>query len=71
MNHNFDTSILNIAEDFYHAYSRCLEEKNPTKDNQYYIYQHQELTSNPFNEASNQVINSDSSLYGYYQNLMN
>ena len=41
------------------------------QDNQYYIYQHQELTSNPFNEASNQVINLDSSLYGYYQNLMN
>ena len=32
MNHDFDTTILNIAEDFYHAYSRCLEEKNPTKD---------------------------------------
>ena len=41
------------------------------QDNQYYIYQHQELTSNPFNEVSNQVINLDSPLYGYYQNLNN
>lgn len=32
MNPDFDTSILNIAEDFYHAYLRCLEGKNPTKD---------------------------------------
>ena len=40
------------------------------QDNQYYIYQHQELTSNPFNEASNQVINLDSPLYGYYQSLL-
>ena len=41
------------------------------QDNQYYIYQHQELTSNPFNEVSNQVINLDSPLYGYYQSLNN
>lgn len=32
MNPDFDTSILNIAEDFYHSYLRCLEGKNPTKD---------------------------------------
>ena len=41
------------------------------QDNQYYIYQHQELTSNPFSEISNQVINIDSPLYGYYQKLIN
>ena len=39
------------------------------QDNQYYIYQHQELTSNPFNEASNQIINIDSPLYNYYHGL--
>ena len=41
------------------------------QDNQYYIYQHQELTSNPFSEISNQVINLNSPLFGYYQILMN
>lgn len=41
------------------------------QDNQYYIYQHQELTSNPFNEASNQIINLDSPLFGYYHYLGN
>ena len=32
MNHDFDTSILNIADDFYEAYLRCSEGKNPTVD---------------------------------------
>ena len=32
MNPDFDTSILNIAEDFYHAYLRCLEGKNPVRE---------------------------------------
>lgn len=32
MNPDFDTSIINIADDFYYAYLRCLEGKNPTKD---------------------------------------
>ena len=41
------------------------------QDNQYYIYQHRELTSHPFSEISNQVINLDSPLYGYYQSLNN
>ena len=31
-NPDFDTSILNIADDFYNAYLRCLEGKNPTTD---------------------------------------
>ena len=41
------------------------------QDNQYFIYQHQELTSNPFSEISNQVINLDSPLYGYYREILN
>lgn len=32
MNHDFDTSITNIADDFYEAYLRCLEGKNPKVD---------------------------------------
>ena len=32
MNCGFDTSIINIADDFYEAYLRCLEGKNPTVD---------------------------------------
>lgn len=32
MNHDFNTSIINIADDFYEAYLRCLEGKNPTVD---------------------------------------
>lgn len=32
MNNGFDTSIINIAEDFYEAYLRCSEGKNPTID---------------------------------------
>lgn len=31
-NPGFDTSILNIADDFYNAYLRCLEGKNPVVD---------------------------------------
>ena len=31
-NPDFDTSILNIADDFYDAYLRCLEGKNPSVD---------------------------------------
>ena len=31
-NPDFNTSILNIADDFYNAYLRCLEGKNPTVD---------------------------------------
>ena len=30
--YDFDTSILNIADDFYEAYLRCAEGKNPTVD---------------------------------------
>ena len=29
---DFDVSIINIAEDFYHAYLRCIEEKNRSID---------------------------------------
>ncbi len=32
MNPGFDVSILNIAEDFYHAYLRCIEGKDPNVD---------------------------------------
>ena len=32
MNCDFDTSIINIADDFYEAYLRCIEGKNPTVD---------------------------------------
>lgn len=32
MNCDFDTSITNIADDFYEAYLRCLKGKNPTVD---------------------------------------
>ena len=32
MNHDFDTSIINIADDFYEAHLRCLEGKNPNVD---------------------------------------
>lgn len=39
------------------------------QDNQYYIYQHQKLTSNPFGGEANQVIGLDSPLYRYYQSL--
>ena len=41
------------------------------QDNQYYIYQHQELTStNPFIEPVNKVISSGDILYSYYQSLL-
>ena len=32
MNYDFNTSIIKIADDFYEAYLRCLEGKNPTVD---------------------------------------
>lgn len=32
MKHDFDTSIVNIADDFYEAYLRCIEGKNLTID---------------------------------------
>ena len=32
MNHDFDVSIINIANDFYNAYLRCSEGKNPVKE---------------------------------------
>lgn len=31
-NYDFNTSILSVADDFYEAYLRCIEGKNPTKD---------------------------------------
>lgn len=31
-NYDFDTSIITIADDFYEAYLRCVEGKNPTVD---------------------------------------
>lgn len=31
MNYDFDVSMLNIADDFYNAYLRCREGKNPQK----------------------------------------
>ena len=31
-NYEFDTSIITIADDFYEAYLRCVESKNPTVD---------------------------------------
>lgn len=40
------------------------------QNNEYYIYQHIELTSNPFSETPNQIIGLDSPLYGYFQKLM-
>ena len=40
------------------------------ENNQYYIYQHKELTSNPFSESADQIVGLDSPLYGYYQKLM-
>ena len=32
MNPDFDTSIINIADDFYEAYLRCAEGKKPVKE---------------------------------------
>lgn len=32
MNPDFDTSIINIADDFYESYLRCVEGKNPVKE---------------------------------------
>ena len=39
------------------------------ENNGYYIYQHQELTSNPLSGEATQVVGLDSPLYGYYQSL--
>ena len=39
------------------------------QDNQYYIYQHQELTSNQFNQNADLIIDTNNPLYTYYQKL--
>ena len=39
MNPDFDVSITNIADDFYEAYLRCSEGKNPTKEGSRICYE--------------------------------
>ena len=42
------------------------------EDNQYYVYNHKQLiSSNPFNEQADLVVDYNHPLYGYYQSLIN